>query len=663
MKYDITKLTLEEKLTLLTGKDTWQLETAGGKLPSVFLSDGPNGLRMHDVNTPNHETKMATAMPSLSLVTSTWDPELAHLDGRTIADDCIEKGADVLLAPGVNIKRTPLCGRNFEYPSEDPYIAGVMAKAYIEGVQSKGVGTSLKHFCANNREYDRFAQNSEIDERTLREIYLRPFEIAAEAKPWTVMCSYNPVNGVYASENKWLLNDVLREEFGFDGLIVSDWSAVRQSARSAKATLDLEMPHRAEAYSELKAAYDSGWLTEAELDERVTKIVELMEKVAEAEKRVETTKEERHAVAAKIAGEGMVLLKNEEGILPLRGGKLLVAGPYADGNAMGGGGSAFVRTDYKVRPLGEELSARLGERAEMLTCVARVTAGLRHTYMQRIVRTAYNADTVVLCVGTGEQIESEGYDRATIRLLPVQEDLILSVARVNPNVVVVLEAASAVDMSPWIDKVKAVLLAGFSGEGGQEAIADILVGNICPSGKLVETYPFDICDTPTGEEHGDGFTERYAEGIMVGYRWYDKCNCEVLFPFGHGLSYAEFAYSDLEITKTGDASCDVTFTVTNTSNIPAKEVAQVYVRDVFASVERPEKELKGFTKIALGAGESKRVTVSLDSSALAFWSVPLKKWYVENGTFEIMVGASSRDIRLAGKLEVTLPECEQYTQL
>jgi beta-glucosidase len=291
MKYDIKNLTLDEKLRLLAGKNNWQLSNANGKLPDVFLSDGPHGLRMHDFE--KNETKPATAMPNLSVLANTWDTELAFLDGATIADDCLQEGADVLLAPGVNIKRTPLCGRNFEYISEDPYLAGVMAKAYIEGVQSKGVGTSLKHFCANNREYDRFYQSSDVDERTLREIYLPAFEIAVEAKPWTVMCAYNPINGIWASENKWLLQDVLRGEFGFDGLIMSDWNAVHNSWRAAKAGIDLEMPFREVAFEELKKGYENGWLTEEEINARVEKALELMEKCTTLKKEITTTKEQR----------------------------------------------------------------------------------------------------------------------------------------------------------------------------------------------------------------------------------------------------------------------------------------------------------------------------------------------------------------------------------
>ena len=663
MKFDIKKLTLEEKMKLLVGQDTWRLSTANGKLPEIFLSDGPHGLRMHNLASPTRETKKATAMPNLSVLCNTWDRELSFLDGATIADDCIENGADVLLAPGVNMKRTPLCGRNFEYFSEDPYLAGTMAKAYIEGVQSKGVGTSLKHYCANNREYDRFYQSSEIDERTLREIYLPAFEIAVEAKPWTVMCSYNPVNGVYASENRWLLNDILREEFGFDGLIVSDWNATHSQYKATKASLDLTMPYQPEHYANIKEAYEKGWITEAEIDACVERILVFMEKAAEAKKEITTTKAQRHENAVTIAKEGMVLLKNEDNVLPLTKGKILVSGTFKASTPMGGGGSAFVQTEHKEKPFVELLSAKLGDQAEVFgdnsytpTLTTASTQFIKDAY-----RKAYKADVTLLFVGTSPSIESESYDRLSLRLSPHQEDLILNTARVNPNVVVVLFAGSAVDMSPWIDQVKGVLFAGYAGEGAQEAIVELLTGNACPCGKLSETFPLCLEDTPCGAERGNGFSEQYSEGVFIGYRWYDKKQKEVLFPFGYGLSYASFAYSDLQIKKLSETDYEVSYSVKNESNVPAKEISQVYVKDVFAMVSRPEKELKGYSKNLLQPGESKRITVKLNARSFAYYSIPRKGWLVENGDFEILVGASSKDIRLKQSIEICLPENEQPT--
>lgn len=658
MKHDLSIFTIEEKLRLLTGKNHWQTHDLNGKLPSVFLSDGPHGLRM--VNKTNTAIIPATAMPTLSVLANSWDIELAYLQGATIADECIENGADILLAPGVNIKRTPLCGRNFEYFSEDPFLAGTLAKSYIEGVQSKGIGTSLKHFCANNREYDRLYQTSEVDERTLREIYMPAFEIALQAEPWTVMCAYNPLNGVYASENKWLLKDILRDEFGFDGFIVSDWSAVHSGPRAVKATLDLRMPYTPQAYDELKTAYDNGWLTDEEIDFCVENLLNLIEKTKNDKKKITTTKEQRHEIAVKIAREGAVLLKNEDTILPLKSGKILVSGAYHTSPVLGGGGSAFVTTNYESKPLCEELFARLTS-ASVSTCETHIADNTSSVLMKSAFMAASEADTVVLCVGNGKNIEGESFDRTTLRLPQKQEDLILGVAKVNPNTVVVVEAGSAVDATPWADKVKAILYLGFAGEGAQEALADLLTGKANPCGKLNETFPLSLGDTPTGENRGDGFCERYDEGIFVGYRYYDSKNMPVQYPFGFGLSYAEFAYSDLVLNKKGETEYEVSYTVKNISQVDGAEISQVYVRDMFAMVSRPQKELKGFAKTFLKAGEEKRITVKLNARAFAYYSLPLKKWQVENGKFEILVGASSRDIRLKQSVTVSLPETEQYS--
>lgn len=659
MKYDIKKLTLEEKMRLLTGRNCWLLETANGKLPEVYLSDGPHGLRMHDKET--FKVLPAVAYPCLSVVANSWDEELAFLQGQSIADECVEHGADVLLAPGVNIKRTPLCGRNFEYFSEDPLLAGTLAKAYIEGVQSKGVGTSLKHYCANNREYDRYYQSSEVDERTLREIYLPAFEIAVQAKPWTVMCAYNPVNGVNASENKWIF-DILREDFGFDGVIVSDWDSVRSGWRAAKAGLDLRMPYKDCAYDEIKYGYDNELLTEEEIDARVRKILALMEKKENAQKKVEWTNEERHARAVKIAKGGMVLLKND-GVLPLTEGKILVGGPLANNPSMGGGGSAYVTTEYKPRPLVDELSERIEGGQVFEHARVETDANLFMHHIAKFYIEASRADTVVLCMGTSYLQECEGSDRITIRLTPTQEDFILHTAKRNKRTVVVLQAGSAVDMTPWINEVSAVLYTGYAGEGMQEAIADILTGKACPSGKLAETFPLCLEDTPTGNFRGDGFVDKYAEGVFVGYRYYDSYAKEVLFPFGHGLSYAQFEYADLSVKKESETDYLVSYTVKNISEVDGAEISQVYIRDPFSSVSRPEKELKGFAKTPLKAGESKRVEVRLNARSFAFYSIPRKGWYVENGEFEILVGASSRDIRLQKQIEIALPESEQYSSI
>ena len=665
MKNKKIDLTLEEKLRLLSGKDCWRTYGANGKLKEVFMSDGPNGLRMI---ADDGQTKKATAMPNISVIANSWSKKAAHLAGETIADDCIENGADILLAPGVNIKRTPLCGRNFEYFSEDPYLAGTLAKEYIDGVQSKGVGTSLKHYCLNNREYDRLFTSSEIEERAMREIYLTAFEIALKAKPWTVMCSYNRINGIYASENKYLISDVLRGEFGFDGVVVSDWGAVHSQFRRVKAGIDIEMPVTDKSFEDLKISYEKGLITDKEIDACAERVIGLAEKSQKADKtkKIEKTKAERHAAAVEIAKEGIVLLKNDDDILPLKAkksGKILVSGTFANEPAPGGGGSAYVETDFKQEPLEKLIAEKLGKGAVVdFTKDVNYTGDGYNFGLNKAIEAAYSHDTVVVCVGTGRAVETEGKDRTDIKLPFVQEAAILKIANANPNVIVVVYAGSAIDMSAWIDEVKAVVYAGFMGEAANEAVSDILCGKTSPSGKLAETFPVALENTSVENDVGDGFVDWYQDGIFVGYRFYDTFGKDVLFPFGHGLSYANFVYSDLKIEKTGECECEVSYTVKNTGKIAAKEISQVYVKDECSFVIRPEKELKGYSKDLIKPNEEKRVTIKLCPRSFAYYSVNLKDWHVENGTFEILVGASSRDIRLSGKIEINLPEETQFTR-
>ena len=687
MTFELKQLTLEEKLKLLTGATPWQTYDAGGKLKKVFVSDGPHGARKV---AEDGSTVKSTAMPALSTVANAWSVDAAYLEGQTIAEDCIDNGVDVLLAPGVNIKRSPLCGRNFEYFSEDPYLSGHLAAAYISGVQSRGVGTSLKHFCANNREFERLSQSSEVDERTLREIYLPAFEIALKATPWTVMCSYNLINGVYASENKWLLGDVLRGEFGFDGVVVSDWGAVHSEFRRVRAGVDLEMPNSSHAYDDLMRAYEKGYITDEQIDRSVLQILELIEKSENDLKKTVFTKEQRHENAVKIAEEGIVLLKNEDNILPFKpmsktvdcacsGGTVyasgavyangaigvnpdafkgvLVVGHFAAEPPIGGGGSSYVETDYKQKKLSDllneinpELNARYCDR------------GLFHPYASKEnFVNARTARAVVVCVGDNPQIESEGHDREGIKLNSYQEQAINELAKVNENVIVVVYAGSAIDVSNWINNVKAVVWAGFSGEGVNEAVAAILSGSVCPSGKLAETLPVCLEDTFMGSDRGNAFADWYNDGIFVGYRYYDKFGKTVAFPFGFGLSYAQFEYSDLKIEKKGELDYEISYNVTNRSIIDAKEVSQVYVKDVFAAVLRPEKELKGFSKNLIKAGETVRVSIPLNARSFAYFNLSMKKWFVENGEFEILVGSSSRDIRLKASIYIELPEDTQQS--
>ncbi len=662
----VKDLTLEEKITLLCGRDHWHLDTLSGKLPEFTVADGPMGLRHQQIverdGKPVRVTiNDTTAMPATATLASSWDPELAKEVGAAIADECIIHGMDVLLAPGVNIKRSPLCGRNFEYYSEDPYLAGTMARSYIMGVQSKGIGTSLKHFAANNSENDRHHQTSELDERTLREIYTPAFEIALEAEPWTVMCSYNPVNGIYASENPYLLTTLLRDKFGFEGVVVSDWCAVKESARAVKAGLDLEMPFRPEAYEEILAAYKAGYLTEAEIDRAAERILKMIEKVAlTKDKRVvSTTPESRHATAVRCVEEGAVLLKNEGNILPLKSGRILVAGFGKRGVPSGGGGSSRIVSEYKQPKLSEALAALLGEGAEVIEDAALYLAN-KQVGATATLNAAYSADTVVFSIANDDIVEAESWNRKDIRLPREAENALVELTRVNDNVVVVLHTGSAVDVSRFADKVKAILYVGFGGEGATEATARLLTGAVNPSGKLAETFPTSLADTPTAAIRTDAFTDRYEEGVFVGYRYYEKWEKAVAFPFGHGLSYTAFEYSDLTITRADDGAV-IEFTVTNTGDVEGKEIAEVYVRDVFSAVSRPVKELKGYEKVSLMPKESKRVSISLPKRAFSYYNTVLGEWYLEDGAFEIHVGASSADIRLVGKIDIRTPKYEHYS--
>ena len=657
MKYNLKDFTLDEKIKLLCGVDFWHTYDANGKLPVLHLSDGPNGLRKVD---ENDQTVKATAMPNISTLANSWNKECAYLDGSTIADDCIDNNVDVLLAPGVNMKRTPLCGRNFEYFSEDPFLAGTLAKEYIQGVQDKKVGTSLKHYLANNYETERLYHNSEIDERTLREIYLPAFEKAVEAQPYTVMCSYNLINGVYAAENKKYLKDYLRDDFGFKGVIVSDWGAYRSAYKSIIATLDLVMPYCQNHFDSLKKSLEMGYVSEEQIDFCAQNMLNLIEK-CQAKKKVSTTKEQRHQNAVEIAKEGIVLLKNENA-LPLTGKKISVCGHFAENPPIGGGGSAYVQTDYKQKNLADLIKEDLGENASVEYVGALMFPNGDTHRTKAVYQSAYHADTVILCLGDDGGIESEGFDRKNIKLPFMHEQLIINTAKYNKNVIVVLYAGSAIDMSAWIDKVSAVVLAGYSGEGVNEALSKILTGKVSPSGKLSETYPLSLEDCPV-KNITHPFSERYTEGIFMGYRYYDTFNVPVLFPFGHGLSYANFEYSNLTVTQKGECDYEVSYDITNTSNVDAKEVSQLYVKDVFCTVARPEKELKGFSKDLIKAGETKRITIPLNYRCFAYYSTALNRWQVDDGDFEIMIGSSVSDIKLVKRIVIKREEITQQSQI
>lgn len=686
MKYEAKNLTVEEKIRLLVGVGAWNTAEIEGKVPTVRMSDGPCGMRYviakdspdahpGSINAWN-AVKAATAMPSPSAIANSWNPSLARLSAEVIADDFVESGINLLLAPGVNIKRTPLCGRNFEYFSEDPYLAGKMARAYIEGAEGHGVATSLKHFCLNNYENDRLYTNTDADERTVREIYLPAFREAVKAKPATVMCSYNQIDGIWASENKKYLTDILRGEFGFEGVVVSDWEATHDATRAIKAGLNLTMPERDFHIENLKSAYENGELTEEEIDKAVTPILAFIEKY-EGKKEVKYTTEERHEATVKIAKECVVLLKNEDNILPIQEGRLLVVGAMEKNPPLAGGGSAKVFPRHTFVSLSSLIEKELDGKVTLVKNnpihPTNITATRRYA-LNHAAHLATLSDTVFLAVGTDSKIELEGEDRESIRLPKVQEEAILAISKANKNVVVILYTGSAIDVSPWIDSVKGVVLAGYCGEGINEALAKILTGKISPSGKLSESYPLCLEDTPSIATKSEGlsaiysalqnsFTVKYTEGIFVGYRYYDTAKKAVRFPFGHGLSYADFEYSNIKVEKKEGGVCDLTvsFYIENISDMPAMETAQLYVSDIISTVERPDKELKGFKKIHLLPHEKKRVTIDLSFESFAFYNVSLRAWHVENGLFDILIGSSSRDIRLSERISISLPKNNQYT--
>lgn len=651
----LNELTAQEKLRLICSDGRWYTHDSGGKLPRVSVSDGPVGLRKEIYREDGSvDTVPSVSYPAVQSLANTWSRECARVMGEALASDCIENDVDILLAPGVNIKRNPLNGRNFEYFSEDPYLAGTLAFEYIDGLQSCGVGACVKHFYANNLEYNRFEQSSEVDDRTLREIYLKPFEIACKAKPVSAMCAYNRINGVYASENKKGFK-ILREEFGFDGAIYSDWEAVRDRAAAAKAGLDIEFPFSQKNYDKLAKDYKEGRISDEELDACAGHVLDLVYRIQDMHeiRNIKYSVAERRRIARKLAEEGIVLLKNN-GVLPLKAqGSIAVCGEYAapkNCNMFAGGGSALVRNDEGLFDLPALLRDRLNCRVEYEPAFGTKIIDSSWQKPHIALLNAVTCDTAIVCVGTGAEIEFESGDRENMRLPKVQENVILEVARRNKNTIVVVFAGSAIDMSAWKDQVNAIVWAGFCGEGGGEALADILCGRVSPSGKLSETIPLSIEDAPSYGTYNDVFVARYEEGLDVGYRYYDKYNVPVAFPFGHGLSYAEFDYSCLSIKCEKDV-VRVHLKVNNISDMDGKEVVQVYVRPVQTFVYRPEKELRAFRKIFVGKHTCAEVDFDLDRAAFAYWSTATDGWRVDDGLYEILVGASSQDIRLCASVE------------
>ena len=656
----LSEMTLEEKCSLLSGADFWHTKAVKRLgIPAMMMSDGPHGLRKQD-QTGDHlginDSIKAVCFPTACATAASFDREAVRAIGREIGKACQHEDLGVILGPAVNIKRSPLCGRNFEYFSEDPYLAGEMAVSLIDGVQSQGVGTSIKHFAANSQEHRRMSSDSVIDERTLREIYFPAFEQAVKrAKPWTVMCSYNKLNGTHASQNRELLTGVLREDWGFDGLVMSDWGAVSDRVAGVPAGLDLEMPSSSGSNDRrVMKAVQEGRLSEEAVDVAAGRVLQMVDRYLTS-RRPDTPwdKEAQHALARQIAAECMVLLKNEDDILPLHEGeKLAVIGRFAAQPRFQGGGSSHINS-FRVESLMDALEGMPGITYAQGYDVKDEEPD--EALIAQAVEAAAHADKAVIVAGLPDSFESEGYDRTHMRMPRCQVELIERVAKVNPNVVVVLYNGSPVEM-PWLPCAKAVLEGYLGGQAVGGATRDVLFGTVNPCGCLPESFPVKLEDNPSYLTYGgEGDVAVYAEGVFVGYRYYDRKKMDVLFPFGHGLSYTTFAYTNLRLSADRIRDTDtltVSVDVTNTGKRAGKTVVQLYVGDRECEVFRPVRELKDFAKISLEPGETKTVTFTLSKRAFAYWNVKLHDWFVESGAFTVEIGRSSRDIALSSEVYV-----------
>jgi beta-glucosidase len=661
-------LTREEKIALVSGSGQWQTTPVGRLgISSIMVADGPHGLRKQDEE--GDRLGIGTSLPSTcfpppAASANSWDPDLLYAMGRAIGEEALQEGVSIVLGPGVNIKRSPLCGRNFEYFSEDPWLAGELGAAWIKGVQSVGVGACLKHFAANNQERWRMLNDSLVDERALREIYLAAFERAVrEADPWTVMPAYNKLNGMYCCENHWLLDCILRTEWGFAGATISDWGAVNDPGLSVKAGLDLEMPasHGVSA-AQIEEDLSSGRLTEQVLNKCVRRVLHLVAKGVAAKREYCYDADAHHALARKIAAESAVLLKNADSILPLSDRQTIaVLGQFAEQPRYQGAGSSLInpaKLDTVLSVLEESKRKYTYARGYELD-----HDEVREELIAEACQAAEKADVAVVFAGLTARYESEGYDRTHLDLPPSHNELISRVAKVNPNTVVVLSAGAPVVM-PWLNNVKAVLHTYLGGQAGAGAALDLLFGNANPSGKLAESYPLQLEDCLANRyfAYNRDQTE-YRESIFVGYRYYDAAERDVLFPLGFGLSYTQFSYGDLELSSAEILDTDtlkVRCTVTNTGSRAGSEIVQLYVGKEESVLFRAPRELKGFKKIRLEPGEKKTVEFVLNSRSFAYYNAVIKDWHVEAGEYQISVGSSSRDLHLTAevRIESTRPEVE-----
>lgn len=664
----IKKMTLKEKAAMCAGSDFWHtmpVERLG--IPSIMVSDGPHGLRKQEEDGDHLGLKKsieAVCFPAACATGCSFDRNLLREMGEALGKECQAEEVAILLGPGVNMKRSPLCGRNFEYFSEDPYLAGELAAAYIKGIQSQNIGTSLKHFAANNQEFERRVSSSEIDERTLREIYLPAFEIAVrKARPWTVMCSYNQVNGVQVSEDEYLLRDILKQEWGFEGFVVSDWGAVCDRVRGAAAGMDLEMPGNGGINEEavIEAVQDKT-LDEEILDDNVERILNIIFQYTENKREELFDKKKDHELAVRIAEQCIVLLKNEQ-VLPLKKNqeKILFVGGFAAHPRYQGGGSSNINA-WKVPSFLE--AAEIYADVEYVEGFPYDCDYWNKDSAGEAIKKAKESELVIVFAGLPDSFESEGYDRTHMRLPQCQDRLIEQLCEVNQNVVVVLQNGSPVEM-PWAGNVKAIVEAYLGGEGVAEAVLSILFGETNPSGRLAETFPVRLQDNPTWPCYpGRNRRADYREGIFIGYRYYDTKEMDVQFPFGHGLSYTEFKYSNLRVTSLNMRDTEemtVSVDISNTGEYAGKEIVQLYVRDLTNETCRPDKELKGFEAVYLEPGETKTVVMKLNKRSFAWYHTGMKDWYAADGSYVVMIGKSSRQIEMTQTVHIASTEQPELT--
>ena len=650
----LKELTLEEKCALLSGAETFKTRGMPEHgIPQIWLSDGPHGLRKQAGESDHlglNPSVPATCFPTASAIANSWDAALGEEIGAALGEEAAAQEVSVVLGPGLNMKRNPLCGRSFEYFSEDPYLAGKLAAGYIRGIQSKGVAACPKHFAVNSQETRRMASDSIVDERTLREIYLTGFEIAVkEGHPRSIMSSYNLVNGTYANENKHLLMEILRGEWGFDGAVITDWGGSNDHALGVKNGSTLEMPAPGgDSVRELLAAVESGKISESDIDARLSELLPLVfdTKAALDAAPREFDAAAHHALARRAAEESLVLLKNEGFLLPLAAGtKVAVIGDFAKNPRYQGAGSSMVNSTQVDVLLDKLIDSELN--------VIGYQQGFdRHgkpdaALQKSACELATQADTVILCMGLDEIAESEGLDRSNLRLAQNQVDLLQAVAAVNPKIVVVLYSGSVVE-TPWLDNCQALLYAALGGQAGAGAVADALIGKVNPCGKLAETWPLAYADIPSAADFATRRkTVEYREGLYIGYRYFTTAEKAVRFPFGYGMSYTTFAYSDMAADEQG-----VSLTVTNTGSVAGTEIVQLYIAKKNSELFRPARELKGFARVTLAPGEKQRITIMLDDKAFRFWNVKANRWEIEGGEYELLVGASVEDIRLCEKISV-----------